>query len=156
MAYGKKLTTKGLLGGAVSLITKGWLQIARRIGVAPYPPRDFCDYPHAVKIATIGRIASGLGVATQGIYYKICIEEFPIETRTTGPGRRGFREEQKKRKDKLIKITVWAYDKKWETEHVVSEDVRVSVSDIEVVEKGEGIIEVKLRNIKNEGKDIIS
>lgn len=156
MAQGKKLTSKGFLGGAISLVTKGWLAIARKLGREPYPPRDFCDYPHATKIATRGRIASGLGIATQGIYYKICIEEIPFEERTTGPGRRGFREEEQKKKDKqkLIKITVWAYDKKWETEHVVSDDVRVSATDVEVVDKGPGMIEVNIRNLKNES-DII-
>lgn len=119
---------------------------------------------HALGLASKGVMAGHqIGLASKGwlvrigesIYIppKIPDEE---EKRTTGPGRRGFREEEEKKRkqQKLVKITVWAYDKKWETEHIVNRDVNISVGDVEVIEKGDGIIEIRLRNLKNE-KDIL-
>ena len=142
----RSLSTKGWISKAISLATKGWISI--RGGEAPpvWPEPTYCDYPHAVKMATAGRLGAVVGTASRGVVLRICIEEFPIEEpRTTGPGRRGFREEEKKKK--CVKITVFAYGKKYVSEHCVDENVKVSVNDIEVVDNGQNIIGVKIRNV---------
>ena len=107
--------------------------------------------PHGVQLATKGFLGVTIGTTSKG--YLIRVEEVtPTPTeRTTGPGGRGFREDKKK-EDRLIKVTVYAYGKKWETEHAVAENVKVGIEDIEVVEKGEGIIEVAIKNLKKGSK----
>ncbi len=139
MAFGTKLTSKGFLGSVISLATKGWLQLSRR---GAGGPRDFCDYPHAVKLATKGRIGSGLGVATLGTYFKICIDD---SFQTTGPAMRGFRKEEiKKRK---INVCVEVYGKKFCHEEIVSLDHKITVKDLEITELGNQEISIKVKRL---------
>jgi len=148
MSFGKKLASKGFLKSAISLITKGWLHQQEIDGeVPPFPPPVWCDYPHAVKMATAGRLGAVVGMPTRGVVLRICIEELPVGGRTTGPGMRGFREEEK-RKFKVIKISVLAYGKKYVTEHVVDKDINIGISDIEVFDNGKKITGIKVKNFK--------
>ena len=110
--------------------------------------------PHALGIISGGILGgSTIGLTSKGWLVKV-FESIYIpptddeEIRTTGPGRRGFREEERE-EEKLIKITVYAYDTKWETEHIVSKDVSISVGDIEVVDNGTEIVEINVRNLKS-------
>ena len=145
MAFGKKLTSKGFLGSALSLISKGWLHLRGADGEVLYPPRDFCDYPHATKMATKGRVGGAVGIATRGASLRICIEETLV--RTTGPGRRGFREEEIKKK---IVVTVTAYGKKFRAEKIVEMDQKVKVSDLEIIDVGNKEIKIIVKDISKE------
>jgi len=138
---------------AVNVATKGNLSDAHITGVKGKIPKicdltppipGYCDYPHAVKLATMGRLGATVGTATRGRVLRICIEEFPV--RTTGPGRRGFRKEEEKKK--CIRITVFAYGEKFVSEHCVEKDRIVKASDVEVRDIGNKKISIKLKGIK--------
>lgn len=102
--------------------------------------------PHATQIATKGFLGVTIGTVSKGFLIRIVEVAVPPK-RTTGPARRGFREEEKE-PQKEIKVTVFAYGKKWETTQVVSSNVKIGIEDVEVIDRGEGTIEVSIRNIE--------
>lgn len=102
--------------------------------------------PHATQIATKGILGTTLGTSSKG--FLIRIEEITTTTRTTGPAQRRDYEEKKK-KDRTIQITIHAFGKKSVTTHVVSKGVKIGIEDVEIVDNGENIIGVTIRNLKS-------
>ena len=105
---------------------------------------------HALGLATNGIISpSTIGVSSKGYLVKIGEAVYIpsiLPVRTTGPGMRGFREEEKKKRKKIT-VTIYAYGKKHVTEHIIEQDVKVSIEDIEVIDTGECIMDVRIRNL---------
>ena len=146
MSFGNKLTTKGFVAQALTLATKGWLYVRSAFGPEPYPPPTYCDYPHAVKMATSGRLGAVVGTISRGVVLRVCIEEFPIPTeRRTGPALRGFR---KREDQKLVKVTVWAYGKKFVHEKVIAKDKTVKMRNLEITDLGNKEIKIEIKGIK--------
>lgn len=109
--------------------------------------------PHALGITTRGTLGgSTIGLASGGwlvkIFESIYIPPDDEPIRTTGPARK-HEGEKEREEEKLVKITVYAYGQKWETEHIVSKDVSISVGDVEVVDNGTEIVEINVRNLKS-------
>lgn len=102
--------------------------------------------PHGTQIATKGFLGVTIGTASKGYLIRIVEVVSPVK-RTTGPGRHGFREEVKK-EEKVVKVTVYAYGKKWETTHTVSTDIKIGIEDVEIVEMGDNVLSIVVRNTK--------
>jgi hypothetical protein len=100
------------------------------------------NVPHGIQMATKGFLGVTIGTVSKG--YLIRIVE--VTPRTTGPGRHGFREDENK-EQKVVKITVYAYGKKWETTHTVSTGIKIGIEDVEVSELDGDTIQITLRNL---------
>jgi len=99
---------------------------------------------------------STIGLTSQG--YLIQIEEFeyvpPIIPPTTphqpsspsGGGGSSAKFHDKKDQKKIVMITVEAHGKKFKSKHIVNKSIRVSISDIEIKEDNNGIVEIILLN----------
>ena len=112
--------------------------------------------PHALGLVSHGILAgSTIGLVSKGylvkIFETIYIPPDDDKKRTTGPGMRGFRDEEDK-KLKEVTITVYAYGEKFVSTHIVDMNTKISIEDVEVIESGEGIVEVSIRNIE---KDVL-
>jgi hypothetical protein len=142
MGLVKSIISKGFLGKALSLISKGWLSKDTSQILDP-----ICDYPHAVKMATMGRLGATVGTASRGSILRVCIVQQDDVRRTTGPGNRGFREEKKKQK-KII-VTVYCGEREYTETKYVPEFTRVTIDNIDVVEKDGDVVSVKLIDLKN-------
>ena len=144
MNFANKLVTKGWLGSVISKITSGWISSDDDIVVELNPP---CDFPHAVNLATRGRLGAQVGTATRGAILRVCPDVIEIIPPTFGgPAKRGFRDEEEKKK--VIYICVEAYGKKFVHEEVASVDCTIEAKDINILEVGnkEITIEVKFNN----------
>jgi len=110
--------------------------------------------PHAIGLVTKGVATVGsstIGLSSKG--YLIRIGEFtyipPVEPPPTEfpstPGGGGAPTVLKK----LVMITVYAYGEKFVTKHFVDEDIKISIDDVEVIDNGESIVEVTIKNLKS-------
>ena len=116
--------------------------------------------PHALGIATRGVATVGsstIGLTSKGWLVRIGESIYIPPTPTppidipapAGGGGIPALEEWKR-----VVVTVFAYGEKFVTTHIVDKNAKISIEDVEVIERGEGIVEVRLRNLKNE-KDIL-
>ena len=106
---------------------------------------------HALGLATKGIMAGHtIGLSSQGYLVKIFEYVYvPPEPEPTRPGSPGSgrdipRDEQKK---KVVRITVTAYGKKFISEHIVDENVRVGVKDVDIVDDGTQVISVRIKDV---------
>ena len=115
--------------------------------------------PHALGIATRGTATVGsstIGLTSKGWLVRIGESIYipPIPPTPDIPSPAGGGGIPALEEWKRVVVTVFAYGEKFVTTHIVDKNAKISIEDVEIIERGEGIIEVKLRNLKNE-KDIL-
>lgn len=101
---------------------------------------------HALQIATRGRYqGSTLGLVSSG--YLIRITEIPIYEVPSKYKAAIPRDEKKKKKCKVIKIEIEYSGQTYETMHCVSKDTKISVEDVQIIEKNGKIVEIRIKDI---------
>jgi len=133
------VATKGRLGQPVQLASLGLVpDIDQNL---PIP--NWCDYPIAVNLATMGRLGSAMAQATRGKAFRICITEVPVKPR----GGSSFPKfKQADLPYKIIKIEVMAYGEVHSETFIVEKEADIKVKDVEVVDKGPKNIEIRLKS----------
>lgn len=106
--------------------------------------------PHAVQIATKGILGVTIGTVSKG--FLIRIEEYvpPIVEDREIPGSSGSwrRKDDAKKDKKCILVTVIAYGKTYKSEHCVNKNARIRIEDVHIVDDGEKIVSVEIRNVR--------
>lgn len=153
MRISRTLASKGFLDSVRSLVTKGWIGKIRSTASPVWPEPTYCDYPHAVKIATMGRLGAVVGTATRGHILRICIQEIPI-TITNPFGGSSWRRSRRDIYKKKIRVSIYAYGRTFVQEKIVDSDVNVKVEDIHVKELGNKKISIEIKDIKKDEKPI--
>lgn len=136
------IASKGRLGKPVQLASLGLVPDIDQTQPVP----NWCDFPVAVNLATMGRLGSAMAQATRGKVFRICITEVPVKPK----GGSSFPKfKQADLPYKIIKIEVMAYGEVHSETFIVDKDAEIKVKDVEVVEKGPKKIEIRLKSEPN-------
>jgi hypothetical protein len=111
--------------------------------------------PHALGIATKGFATVGssvVGFTSKGwlvrigesIYIPPVVPDPNIPLPDGGGGGGGAMGEYKR-----VVVTIFAYGEEFVTTHIVDKSTTVSIEDVDIVDNGERIIEVKIRNLRS-------